>query len=390
MTFSELADEVLYLDFNATTPMDTRVLDAMDPYLRSAYGNAASTHAAGARALQAVELARSDIADLIRARAQDVVFTSGATESNNLALAGAIVSRSGHVVSVRTEHKSVLDPLQHLARSGGVDVTLLEPNEYGVVRPDDVRDALRPNTILVSVMAANNEVGSLSDIDAIGRLCSEHGAIFHCDAAQLVGKLPIDVGRARIDLLSISAHKMYGPKGVGALYVRRGTSIEPIIRGGGHERGLRSGTLNVPAIVGFGAAGSIARSEMGRDAEHCERLRAILLARLTDLFPGVEVNGHPTERLPGTLNVRLPGINADSLQLAAPRVAVSSGSACTSATPEPSHVLLAMGRSWEAAHESIRFGVGRQTTEAEVLAAVEGLHEAAMRLDATDYPVMKR
>ncbi len=390
MTSSERADEVLYLDFNATTPIDKRVLDAMDPYLRSEFGNAASTHAAGGRSLRGVELARGAIADLVRARSQDVVFTSGATESNNLALAGAIAARPGHVVSVTTEHKSVLDPLQHLARTTGVEVTLLEPDEYGVVRPDEVRDAMRPDTVLVSVMAANNEVGSLSDIDAIGRVCSEHKAIFHCDAAQLVGKLPIDVQRASIDLLSISAHKMYGPKGVGALCVRRGTVIEPIIRGGGHERGLRSGTLNVPAIVGFGAAASIAQSEMQRDAEHCDRLRALLLARLSGRFPGMEVNGHTTQRLPGTLNVRLPGINADSLQLAAPRLAVSSGSACTSATPEPSHVLLSMGRTWDAAQECIRFGVGRQTTEAHVLAAVEDLHDAAARLTSTDLPVMKR
>ena len=373
--------DVIYLDCNATTPCDPRVVAAMQPFFTSVFANAASHHAAGAAASEGVEHARHQVAQLVGASPHGIVFTSGATESDNLALVGALSARGGgHVVSVRTEHKAVLHPLERLARRGRVEVTLLVPDRFGRVEPQQVANAIRADTVLVSVMAANNEIGTVAPIGEIGEVCRNAGVLFHTDAAQLAGKLPLDVRSAHVDLASLSAHKMYGPKGVGALYVRRGTSIEPIISGGGHERGLRSGTFNVPAIVGFGAAAAIAVEQMGRDADHSEVLRGMLLSGLTDAFPGLEVNGPDTGRLPGTLNVRLPGVDADALLPAVPSVAMSSGSACTSATPEPSHVLIAIGRSWDEAQECVRLGVGRFTTEPEVLAALEHIIVGAHRL----------
>lgn len=375
--------DVMYLDCNATTPCDPVVVAAMQPFFTSVFANPASRHAAGAAALAEVEQARERVAQLIGAAPQEIIFTSGATESDNLALFGALsATRGGHVISVRTEHRAVLQPLERLAKSSGVDVTLLTPDGDGRVDPDQVAAAIRPETILVSVMAANNEIGTLAPITAIGDVCRDAGVLFHTDAAQLAGKLPLDIRTAHIDLASLSAHKMYGPKGVGALYVRRRTALDPLIRGGDHERGLRSGTLNVPGIVGFGAAAAVASNEMDHDVRHCEALRALLLNGLRNAFPGLEVNGCDTQRLPGTLNVRLPGIDADSLLSAAPRVAMSSGSACTSATPEPSHVLLAIGRSWDEAQECMRFGVGRFTTEKEVVGALEDVVAGAHRLMA--------
>jgi len=373
--------EVIYLDCNATTPCDPRVVAAMQPFFTSVFANAASHHAAGAAAFEEVEHARYQVAQLIGASPQEIVFTSGATESDNLALAGVLSARGGgHVVSIRTEHKAVLHPLEQLLRVGRADVTLLTPDRFGRVSPEQVADAIRPETVLVSVMAANNEIGTLPPLAEIGEVCHDTGVLFHTDAAQLAGKLPLDVRAAHVDLASLSAHKMYGPKGIGALYVRRGTAIDPIIYGGGHERGLRSGTLNVPAIVGFGVAAAVAAEEMGRDARHSQALRAMLLRGLADAFPGLEVNGSDMARLPGTLNVRLPGVDADALLPAVPRVAMSSGSACTSATPEPSHVLLAIGRSWGEAQECVRFGVGRFTTEEEVVVALEHIVVGARRL----------
>jgi cysteine desulfurase len=376
-------DGVLYLDCNATTPVDPRVMRAMEPFFTTVFANASSPHTAGSIARDAVEAARSQVAGLIGAAPQEIVFTSGATESNNLVVAGVLAAAGGgHVVSVQTEHKALLDPLEHLRRSGGTDVTLLRPDRAGRVSAEQVRAALRDETVLVSVMAANNELGTLAPLAEIGSVCRAAGVLFHTDAAQLTGKLPANVEKWRADLVSLSAHKMYGPKGIGALYVRRSTRISPAIRGGGHERGLRSGTLNVPAIVGFGAACALSGPELHRDIRHSETLRALLLDGLQREFPDLEVNGSADCRLPGTLNVRLPGIDADSLIAAAPRVAMSSGSACTSATPEPSHVLLAVGRTWDQAQECVRFGVGRFTTEAEVLAAVGQIAEAGRRLRA--------
>lgn len=371
----------VYLDYNATTPPDPRVVDAMEPYLRRLFGNAASPHAFGAAAHDAVERAREQLAALIGARAQEVVFTSGATESDNLAVLGTAQRQAqpGHIVSTTVEHKAVLDPLDVLRRRG-THVSLVEPDSTGRVAPETVAAALRDDTFLVSVLGANNEVGTLAPIAEIGQVCRAAGVLFHCDAAQLVGKVPVDVDELGVDLLSMSAHKMYGPKGVGALFVRRGTRLAPIMHGGGHERGLRSGTVNVPAVVGFGTAAAIARHEMSADIERGERLRTVLLDRLCHAFPDVELNGHPTERLPGTLNVRLPGIDAESLQLATPQVALSSGSACTSATPEPSHVLRAIGRTWAEAQECIRFGFGRFTTVDDIDDAVELLAAGAARL----------
>lgn len=372
-------DNVYYLDNNATTPIDPRVFEAMEPFLRTQFGNPASKHAVGAAAHRAVEDAREQVAGLIGARSREIVFTSGATESNNLAIFGTLSARWGGIVAATTEHKSVLDPLSKLAEKGA-PVTLVSPSPLGVVEPEAINDAIGEQTVLATVMAANNEIGTTPALAAVAALCRAKGVTFHSDGAQLVGKLSIDIDEVGVDLLSMSAHKLYGPKGIGALYVRRGTAIEPIILGGGHEEGLRSGTLNVPAIVGFGRAAEIARAEMKTDQENAEALRSLLLSELVAAFPELEVNGDAGNRLPGTLNVRLPGVDAEELLMAAPEVAASTGSACTSATPEPSHVLLAIGLSWSSAQECVRFGVGRFTTSDEVRSAVRALRTAATRL----------
>jgi cysteine desulfurase len=380
MTSPGFGGGTIYLDYNATTPLDPRVLDAMDPYLRSVFGNPASRHRIGEIAATAVDQARAEVATLLGARDREVVFTSGATESDNLALFGsAVASDRRHIVSASTEHKAVLDTCTALQRRG-YEVTLVAPDSAGRISAEAVGAALREDTLLVSVMGANNELGTLSPIADIAAFCRPRGVVLHCDAAQLVGKLPVDVNEMGVDLLSASSHKMYGPKGVGALFVRRGTALSPTMFGGGHEGGLRSGTLNVPAIVGFGAAARVASERMAQDASWCEQLRGLLLDRLRAVFPNLEVNGHDSARLPGTLNVRLPGIDADSVQLATPGIAVSSGSACTSATPEPSHVLRAVGRSWSEAQECIRFSFGRFSTVAEIEDAVELLAAGAARL----------
>ena len=382
MTSSASAKEVIYLDYNATTPPDPCVLDEMNRCLRETYGNPASHHRIGAVAAAAVDGSRAEVASLLGAREQEIIFTSGATESDNLALLGAAAgSDRRHIVTAATEHMAVLDTCAALERRG-YEVTFVSPDSTGRVAAESVEAAIRDDTLLVSVMGANNELGSLSPIAEIAQVCRPHGVLLHCDAAQLVGKLPVDVNDLNVDLLSVSAHKMYGPKGVGALFVRRGTALAPTMFGGGHERGLRSGTSNVPGIVGFGAAARLATERMEEDSGWCERLRALLIDRLRAVCPDVELNGHTSARLPGTLNVRLPGIDADSLQLATPGVAVSSGSACTSATPEPSHVLRAVGRTWSEAQECIRFSFGRFTTEGEIVDAVELLADGVARLQA--------
>jgi cysteine desulfurase len=361
----------IYLDHHATTPCDPRVVEAMLPYFAREFGNAASrTHAFGWRAEQAVEQARGEVAALVGADPREIVFTSGATESNNLALLGvarAARPRRAHVVTSRIEHRAVLDPCRALEREG-VRVTYLDVARDGRVDPAAVEAALEADTLLVSIMFANNEIGTLQPIEAIGRIARARGVLFHCDAAQAAGKVPVDVVRDSIDLLSLSAHKLYGPKGVGALYVRRRPriEIEPILHGGGHERGLRSGTLPVPLCVGFGAACAIAASERAGEAERLTALRERLRAALVAGVESVHLNGHGELRLPGNLNVSFDGVEAEALLAALPELALSSGSACTSAKKEPSHVLRALGLAPERSLGSIRIGLGRGTTEAEV------------------------
>ncbi len=360
----------IYMDYHATTPVDPRVLEAMLPTLREEFGNASSkSHAFGWRAEELVEAAREEVARLVGASAKEIVWTSGATESDNLAVKGAAQfyhSKGKHLVTCKTEHKAVLDSMHALERQG-FEVTFLDVERDGRLDPGRLRAAIRPDTILVSVMHANNETGVVHDIESIGRITREKGVLFHCDAVQSVGKIPFDVERANVDLASLSAHKMYGPKGVGALYVRRKPRVRLVAQmdGGGHERGFRSGTLNVPGIVGFGKAAELAaerEAEAARVLALRERLRKGLEAKL-DLLT---VNGSLEHRLPGNLNVSFAYVEGEALMMAIKDVAVSSGSACTSASLEPSYVLRAMGVSDELAHSSIRFGLGRFTTEEEV------------------------
>jgi cysteine desulfurase len=375
----------IYLDNHATTPVDPRVLEAMLPFFGAAFGNAASrSHRFGWEAEKAVELARKRVAALAGAAPREIVFTSGATESDNLALKGAweaYRSRGNHIVTMATEHKAVLDPARRLG-SGGAEVTVLPCGADGLLDPNRLRDAIRPETILVSVMYANNEIGAVQPVAEIGAICHERGALFHCDAAQAFGKIPIDVGRDGIDLMSISAHKMYGPKGVGALYVRRRNprvTLQAQMDGGGHEFGMRSGTLNVPAIAGFGAACEICAAEMEAEGARLlglrEKLRAALEARC-----GARVNGSLARRLPGNLNMAFTGVDAEALLMAMPEIAASTGSACSSATVEPSHVLRALGIGEEAARSSVRFGLGRFNTEEEIDYVAGRLVEAVEKL----------
>ncbi|HWG41458.1 MAG TPA: IscS subfamily cysteine desulfurase [Gemmataceae bacterium] len=367
----------IYLDNNATTRTDPRVVEAMLPYFTEHYGNAASlTHVFGQEAEEAVEHAREQVASLIGVHPRDLVFTSGATESNNLALKGVAAMyrpKGDHFITVATEHKAVLDPIRRLGREG-FQVTILPVDAHGRVTVEQVAQALTPRTILVSVMAANNEIGTLQPIRAIGRLCKERGVLFHTDAAQAAGKVPLDVEDMGIDLLSLSAHKMYGPKGVGALYVRRRdprVRLEPQMEGGGQERGLRSGTANVPAIVGFGAACELCGQEMSTEAARLTKLRERLRRGIQEQLRDVTLNGHPVERLPGNLNLSFAFIKGEALLMALRDVAVSSGSACTTASLEPSYVLTALGLDDELAHGSIRFGLGRFNTEEEMDAVIE-------------------
>ncbi len=367
-----MVNRPIYLDNNSTTRCDPRVIEAMLPYFGEHYGNAASRHHAfGWEAKEAVDAAREQVAALIGASPREIIFTSGATESDNLALkgvAGMYRSRGDHIITVATEHKAVLDPCRRLEREG-FRVTVLPVDRFGRVTAEQVADALTEKTILVSVMAANNEVGTLQPVAAIGRLCKERGVLFHTDAVQAAGKVPLNVEEIGADLLSLSAHKMYGPKGVGALYVRASNPrvrLAPLFDGGGHERGMRSGTLPVPLIVGFGRACEMARAEMPAEAERLLQLRERLRQGICDRLEEVSLNGHPTERLPGNLNLSFAYVDGNALLMNLRDVAVSSGSACTSADPEPSYVLRAMGVEDELAHSSIRFGLGRFNTAEEV------------------------
>jgi cysteine desulfurase len=375
----------IYMDYHATTPVDPRVLDAMLPYFREDFGNASSrSHVFGWRAEEAVEGARAELAALIGASPKEVVFTSGATESDNLALVGAArfhAAKGRHLVATRIEHKAVLDAMAALEREG-FEFTLLPVSASGFVDPADVKRALRPDTIVVSVIHASNEIGTVQPIEEIGRLTRAAGVLFHVDAAQGAGKIPLDVERAEVDLLSLSAHKMCGPKGVGALYVRRNprARIAPLLAGGGQERGLRPGTLNVPGIVGFGAAARLARAEMAEEARRVgalrDRLREGILARID----GVTVNGALEPRLPGNLNVSFAGVEGEALLMSLRDVAVSSGSACTSGSLAPSYVLRAIGVSDVLAHASIRFGLGRFNTSEEVDHVLDLLEAKVKRL----------
>ncbi|MDW8197532.1 MAG: IscS subfamily cysteine desulfurase [Gemmataceae bacterium] len=362
----------IYMDNNSTTRCDPRVVDAMLPYFTEKYGNAASrSHAYGWEAEAAVEQAREQIAAILGASAKEIIFTSGATESNNLAIkgvAGMYRKKGNHIITQATEHKAVLDTCKRLEREG-FQVTYLPVDQYGQVHPDQVREAITEKTILVSIMTANNEIGTLQPISAIGRICKEKGVLFHTDAVQAVGKIPLDVEAMGIDLLSLTAHKIYGPKGIGALYVRKKdprVRLEPQIDGGGHERGMRSGTLPVPLIVGFGRACAIAQAEMHEEVPRTFALRERLRQGIMSRLPETYLNGHPTERLPGNANISFAYVEGEGLMMGIKDVAVSSGSACTSASLEPSYVLRALGVGDELAHSSIRFGIGRFNTQEEV------------------------
>jgi len=362
----------IYMDHNATTPMDPRVLDAMTPYFIEMFGNAASrNHSFGWSAEDAVKKAREQVANLIKADPKEIIWTSGATESNNLAIFGTakmLKEKGNHIITATHEHKAVLDPCKRLQKEG-FDVTWLEPNEDGVIYAEQVAEAIRDDTILVTIMWANNEIGTVNEVPEIGKLCKDKGVVFHTDATQWVGKQPTDVNEAGIDLLSASAHKNYGPKGVGFLYVRRRrprVRLVPVIEGGGHERGMRSGTLNVTGIVGMGAACEICENEMAEETERLSTLRDRLVEGITGQLDMAVLNGHPTRRLPHTANISFPYVEGESLMMAMKEIAVSSGSACTSASLEPSYVLKALGAGDELAHSSIRFGLGRFTTEQEV------------------------
>ncbi len=369
----------IYMDNNATTPVDPRVLEAMLPYFTQKFGNAASrNHCFGWEAEDAVDKARQQCAALIHADAKEIIWTSGSTESNNLAIkgvAGMYADKGKHIITAMTEHKAVLDPCKRLQKEG-FDVTYLQPGRDGVIYGEQLRQALRPDTILVSLMWANNEIGTLNEIAEIGRVCKEREVIFHTDATQAVGKVPIDVEAAGVDLLSSSGHKLYGPKGIGYLYVRRKrprVRLTPILDGGGHERGMRSGTLNVTGIVGMGAACEIAGREMAVEGTRLKALRDKLEKGIVSGLEGhgVHVNGHPERRIPHTSNISFAWVEGESLMMAIKEVAVSSGSACTSASLEPSYVLKALGIGDELAHSSIRFGLGRFTTEEEVDYVIE-------------------
>ena len=363
----------IYMDNHATTPVDPRVLQAMLPYFSETFGNAASrNHSFGWAAEEAVDKSRNQIASLINAKAKEIIFTSGATESDNLAIKGIVEfykDKGNHIITCVTEHKAVLDSCRTLERNGKAVVTYLPVDKYGMVDPDAVRAAITEKTILITLMYANNEIGTIHPVAEIGRLAKEKGIVFHCDAVQAVGKIPVDVERDGIDLLSMSAHKIYGPKGVGAIYVRsKGPRVRltPQMDGGGHERGMRSGTLNVTGIVGLGKACEIAGTEMAEENRRLLDLRNKLQAGIFERLDEVYVNGHPTERLPGNLNVSFAYVEGESLLMGISDIAVSSGSACTSATLEPSYVIRALGIDEELAHSSIRFGLGRFNTGDEV------------------------
>ncbi len=362
----------IYLDNNATTKTDPRVVEAMLPYFTEIYGNAASrNHEYGWGAEEAVENARNQIAKLVGANSKEIIFTSGATESNNLALKGAMnmyAEKGNHLITVTSEHNAILDTCKALERDGKV-VTYLSIDDKGFVNLDDLKNAITDKTVLVSIMYANNEMGVVQDIKAIGAICREKGVLFHTDATQAVGKIPVNVEADNIDIMSFTAHKMYGPKGIGALYVRRRNPrvlLQPMLDGGGHERGMRSGTLNVPGIVGFGKAAEICMNEMADEAIRAKKLANRLKDGIVNAMEETYVNGDWEKRLPGNVNISFNWVEGESLLMGLKEIALSSGSACTSATLEPSHVLKALGLGDDLAHSSLRFGIGRFNTEEEI------------------------
>ncbi len=376
----------LYMDNHSTTPMDPRVLETMLPYFIEKFGNAASrNHQFGWEAEEAVEHARKQIAKLIHCDAKEIVFTSGATESDNLALKGVVEmykEKGDHVITCSTEHRAILDTCKSLEKRG-IKVTYLPVEKDGRVNPDEVRKAITDKTILISIMLANNEIGTIHPIAEIGKIAKEKGILLHCDATQGVGKIPVDVEALKVDLMSFTAHKIYGPKGVGALYVRKKgprVRLVPQIDGGGHERGMRSGTLPVPLIIGFGKACELCEQEMPAESKRIAAMRDRLQAQIMTSLDECYLNGHPTERLPHNLNISFAYVEGEALLMGVKEIALSSGSACTSATLEPSYVLRALGVGSDLAHSSIRFGLGRFTADEEVDYTAKRMVEAVTRL----------
>lgn len=363
----------IYMDSHATTPVDPRVLDAMIPYFSETFGNAGSIdHTYGAVAAEAVKKAREQCAHILNTKSDEIIFTSGATEANNIAILGVAdkyAAKGDHIITCATEHKAVLDTCKHLEKLGK-SVTFLPVDKYGLVDPGQIEDAITDKTILISIMTANNEIGTIAPIKEIGKIAHNHGVLFHTDAAQAVGHIPMDVKDMNIDLLSFSGHKIYGPKGIGGLYVRNSNprvKLTPINFGGGQEKGLRSGTLNVPGIVGLGAALAVAEKEMAKEEQQFRQWTNQMFDSFKEVMPNVMLNGHPTKRLAHNLNVGFPGIESKALiHLLRDDVSVSAGSACTTTSVEPSHVLLAIGRTEEEAHWAVRFGLGRGIKESEI------------------------
>ncbi|MCB9774171.1 MAG: IscS subfamily cysteine desulfurase [Nitrospiraceae bacterium] len=376
----------IYLDNHSTTPCDPRVLEMMLPFFTEKFGNAASrNHSFGWEAEEAVEVARNQIAHLIHADAKEIIFTSGATESDNLALQGVVEmyrEKGNHIITSSTEHRAVIDTAKYLEKKG-IKVTFLPVDKAGMVSPDDVRNAITDQTILISIMMANNEIGTINPVAAIGKVAKEKGVLFHCDATQGVGKIPVNVQEMGIDLMSFTAHKIYGPKGVGALYVRRKAPrvrLEAMMYGGGHERGMRSGTLAVPLIVGFGKACELCEQEMSTESVRMAKMRDRLQEGIMKGMDEVYLNGHPTERLPNNLNISFAYVEGEALLMGVKEIALSSGSACTSATLEPSYVLRALGVGSDLAHSSIRFGLGRFNTDEEVEYTIDRMIKAVTHL----------
>ena len=376
----------IYMDNHSTTSCDPRVVDAMLPFFTEKFGNSASrNHSFGWEAEEAVDQARRRIAKLIHADAKEIVFTSGATESDNLALKGVVEmykEKGDHVITSSTEHRAVIDAAKSLEKKG-VRVTYLPVDKTGMINPDDVRAAITDKTILISIMLASNEIGTIHPIQEIGKIAKEKGVLFHCDATQGVGKIPVNASEMGIDLMSFTSHKIYGPKGIGALYVRRKAPrvrLVPMIDGGGHERGMRSGTLPVPLIAGFGKAVELCEQEMPTESVRIQGLRDRLQAGITDALEAVYLNGHPTERLPGNLNLSFAYVEGEALLMGVKEIALSSGSACTSATLEPSYVLRALGVGSDLAHSSIRFGLGRFSTPEEVEYTIDRMIKAVNHL----------
>jgi cysteine desulfurase len=365
----------IYLDHNATTPVDPRVLEVMLPYFTEIYGNAASIdHEFGYEAKQAVDLAREQIAKAINAKPEEIIFTSGATESDNIALFGVAekyAHKGKHIITCVTEHKAILDCCKRLEQMG-YTITYLPVDEFGLISLDELDKAITPQTILISIMSANNEIGTIAPLAEIGKIARHHQVLFHTDAAQAVGHIPIDVQKMNIDILSISGHKIYGPKGIGAIYRRKSNPralLSPVIYGGGHEKGLRSGTLNVPGIVGMGKAIELAVKKMKEETKRYRQFSILMWNMLQEEIPGIVLNGHPTQRLAHNLNISIPGVESKALIVQLKEIAIAAGSACTTTSVEPSHVIIALGYGEERAHTSIRISLGRFNTESDIRVA---------------------